>query len=71
MFHSARHVGTTEFALSGTKVFLSRAERSLWRDKGCLLGLTTNNRNTSYPIEECVRCLRCETGRISQENISL
>jgi len=25
---------TTEFALSGTTVYLSRAERSPWRDKG-------------------------------------
>ena len=61
MFHTARHMRTNKFALSGTTVYLSRSERSR-RDKGCQLGLTTNNRNTSYPIEECVRCLRLRPG---------
>jgi len=59
---SVRHFGTTEPTLSGTTVYLSRAEQSRGRDGVTSVGLTTK-REHSCPSEEYVRRLTGEIGQ--------
>jgi len=55
-----RHRQTTERALSGTTVYLSRAEQSRWRDRVTSVETDDEKREHICPLEEYVRRLTGE-----------
>jgi hypothetical protein len=59
-----RHLQTTERALSGTTVYLSRAEWSRWRDKFTSVGSDDETREHICLLEKYVRRL---TGEIVEK----
>jgi hypothetical protein len=67
-YFSVRHLETTERPLSGTTVYLSRAERSRWRDKVTSVVTDAEKREHICPLEEYVRR---STGEIVEKSHGL